>query len=121
MVREVHRTNGAVEQAWSYVYDGLDVVLKLDNLSGEMVYFIRGLAVAPDVGDVLAESHIASNGSLICTYVYVQDHRGDTIALVSNSTVVARYEYDAWGQVASHSGADACRWGQLQMGSGSKS
>ena len=72
-----------------------------------MVYFTRGLGVAPGVGDVLAESHIASNGSLKYTCVYVQDHRGDTIALVSNSAVVARYEYDAWGQVASHTGADA--------------
>jgi len=80
---------------------------RLDNLTGEMVYFSRGLGIAPGVGDVLAESHLSSNGSLKYTYVYVQNHRGDTIALVSNSTVVARYEYSAWGNVVSHTGADA--------------
>ena len=40
-----------------------------------------------------------SYGSLKYTLVYVQNHRGDTIALVSNSTVVARLEYSAWGAI----------------------
>jgi len=97
LVKETHTCTGVTEISWSYVYEGLDVVAKVDNLTGDLIYFTRGLGVAPGVGDVLAESHIASNGSLKCTYLYVQNHRGDTIALVSNSTVVARYEYSAWG------------------------
>jgi len=107
LVKETHTCTGVVQESSSFVYDGLDIVAKVDNLTGEMIYFTRGLGVAPGVGDVLAESHIASNGSLKCTYVYVQNHRGDTIALVSNSTVVARYEYGAWGNVVSHTGSDA--------------
>ena len=107
LVKETHTCTGVTEISWFYVYEGLDVVAKLDNQTGEMIYFSRGLGIAPGVGDVLAESHIASNGSLKCTYLYVQNHRGDTIALVSNSTVVARYEYGAWGNVVSHTGPDA--------------
>ena len=97
LVREDHTCTGIVEQSFTYVYDGMDVIAKVDNLSGEMVYFTRGLGIAPGVGDVLAETHIL--GSLTQTYIYVQNHRGDTIALVegSNGTVVARYDYDAWG------------------------
>ena len=91
--------------SFTFVYDGLDIVAKVDNLTGDMIYFSRGLGIAPGVGDVLAETHIL--GSLTQTYIYVQNHRGDTIALVSNSTVVARYEYSAWGNVVSHTGADA--------------
>jgi RHS repeat-associated protein len=107
LVKETHTCTGVVQESSSFVYDGLDIVAKVDNLTGEMIYFTRGLGVAPGVGDVLAESHIASNGSLKCTYLYVQNHRGDTIALVSNSTVVARYEYSAWGQIISNSGVSA--------------
>ena len=99
LVKETHTCTGVVQESSSFVYDGLDIVAKVDNLSGDMIYFSRGLGIAPGVGDVLAESHIASNGSLKCTYLYVQNHRGDTIALVSNSTVVARLEYSAWGAI----------------------
>ena len=46
---------------------------------------------------MLAETHIL--GSLTQTYVYVQNHRGDTVALVdgASGTVAGRYDYDAWG------------------------
>ena len=97
LVKEVHTTNGVVDNSSSYVYDGMDIVAKVDNINGEMVYFTRGLGIAPGVGDVLAETHLASNGSLKYTYVYVQNHRGDTIALVTNGVVAARLDYDAWG------------------------
>ena len=105
LVRETHTCTGIVEESSTFIYDGMDVVLKLDNLSGEMVYFSRGLGIAPGVGDVLGETHIL--GSLTQTYLYVQNHRGDTVALVTNGIVAATYDYDAWGQVASHTGADA--------------
>ena len=104
LVWEVHTCTGVTHQSWTYAYDGMDVVLKLDNLSGEMVYFTRGLGIAPGVGDVLGETHIL--GSLTQTYLYVQNHRGDTIALVTNGLVAATYDYDAWGQVASHTGTE---------------
>jgi RHS repeat-associated protein len=87
--------------------DGLDLIAMLDECSGEIVYFTRGLGIAPSVGDVLAETHI--NGSLTQTYLYVSNHRGDTVALLDAATgeIVAHYEYDAWGNVVSHSGQHA--------------
>jgi len=99
MVKETHTVTGVTEESSTFVYDGLDIVAKVDNLTGDLIYFSRGLGIAPGVGDVLAESHLSSNGSLKYTYVYVQNHRGDTIALVSHSTVVARLEYSAWGAI----------------------
>ena len=102
---QIVSTNATGGHSTRFVYEGMDVIAKLDETTGEMVYFTRGLGIAPGVGDVLAETHIL--GSLTQTYIYVQNHRGDTIALVSNSTVVARYEYGAWGNVVSHTGPDA--------------
>jgi len=104
LVKEEHTCTGVVEESSTFEYEGMDLIARLDNLTGDLVYFSRGLGIAPGVGDVLAESHLSSNGSLKYTLVYVQNHRGDTIALVSNSTVVARYEYGAWGNVLSHTG-----------------
>jgi len=94
LICQVTLKNGTIESN-RFIYEGMDVIAKVDEISGEVVYFTRGLGIAPGVGDVLAETHIL--GTTNVTYVYVQDHRGDTIALVSNSTVVARYEYSAWG------------------------
>ena len=101
LAREVHTCTGIVEQSFTYIYEGMDIIAKFDETTGEMVYFTRGLVIAPGVGDVIAETHIL--GSLTQTYVYVHNHRGDTVALVdsSNGTVVARYDYDAWGNPVS--------------------
>jgi len=102
---QIVSTNATGGHSTRFVYEGMDVIAKLDETTGEMVYFTRGLGIAPGVGDVLAETHIL--GSLTQTYLYVQNHRGDTIALVSNSTVVARYEYSAWGMITSNTGVSA--------------
>ena len=37
LVRETHTTTGITHQSWTYAYDGMDIVAKVDNLSGEMV------------------------------------------------------------------------------------
>jgi len=101
------RSSSAGTTSNRFVYEGMDVIAKLDETSGEMVYFTRGLGIAPGIGDVLAETHIL--GSLTQTYFYVQNHRGDTIALVygSNGTVVVQYQYSAWGEITSHTGSNA--------------
>lgn len=86
------------------VYDA--IIAKVDKATDEIVYFSRGLGIAPGVGDIIGETHIS--GSLTQTYLYVQNHRGDTVAVVGSSGLeVGSYDYDAWGNVTTQSGVNA--------------
>jgi RHS repeat-associated protein len=104
--RQVHEGADGVTSN-SFVYDGLDMIAKIDEISGDIVCFTRGLGIAPGVGDVVGETHILAGSTQ--TFLYVQNHRGDTVALVDESgNVVGTYAYDAWGNITSHTGKDAC-------------
>jgi RHS repeat-associated protein len=103
--RQVHEGADGITSN-SFVYDGLDMIAKIDEISGDIVCFTRGLGIAPGVGDVLAETHIL--GASTQSFFYITNHRGDTVALVDESgNVVGTYAYDAWGNITSHTGADA--------------
>jgi len=73
-----------------------------------MIYFTRGLGIAPGVGDIISETHIDFANGTTQSFFYIQNHRGDTVALIDESgEVVGTYEYNAWGEIVAHSGQDA--------------
>jgi len=81
-----------------YVYDGLNLVEERDaagNLLASYVY-----------GDELDRPYSMKRGGQV--YYYLYDRQGSVVGLSDGAgTLVARYEYDAWGNLLSETGAVA--------------
>jgi RHS repeat-associated protein len=66
-----------------------------------------GVGIAEGTGDMIAEI-IGTDSDNAKAVFSLSNHRGDTLALVDQSgNVVGTYEYDAWGNVISHTGQHA--------------
>jgi RHS repeat-associated protein len=88
--RRIRRVTDGVEHR--YVYDGAQLVAELDTAGRVVARWIHG----PRLDQPL----VMIRGAAV--YTYVQDLRGDVVALLdAGGQVVNRYEYDDFGEVVS--------------------
>jgi RHS repeat-associated protein len=97
-----------------YVYDGLLVVQERDANNLPQVSYTRGLDLsgslqsAGGIGGLLARTdhHLSSIGDVSAHAYYHADGNGNVTALVNNNGyIVARYQYDPYGNVLAISGS----------------
>ncbi len=92
-----------------YVYDGMTVMAVLDESGKLLEYYTRGLGVGGDVGTIVAATHTADSWTSGTFYV-LNNHRGDVTAVRSGSITVANYDYSAFGEARSATGAYSSRF-----------
>ena len=82
VVREAVKTNNSVTEMLDFLYD--------------------------ESGRPFALNYSTNGGNTFTTYYYILNLQGDVVKLVTSSgSVVATYEYDAWGNILSKSGTMA--------------
>ena len=68
-------------------------------------FFVRGVGIAEGTGDIIAEIPDPRNPSPH-PYYYISNHRGNTLVVLNDVyNIVARYEYDAYGNVIEKTGS----------------
>ena len=75
-----------------FVYDGLDVVVELNNSGAVTKRYVRGIGLGGGIGDIIAEV------SASATNYYSYNHRGDVVTVTRpDGLLTNRFEYDAFG------------------------
>jgi RHS repeat-associated protein len=105
--RKVKRIKGSPNDPYNmqttrYIYDGLDCIMMLHEDYGGVCpeWVLRGLGVAPGIGNVVA----TQLGSTTPRY-YHPNHRGDTVFITNSQGVKdASLVYDAFGRLIAQSG-----------------
>jgi len=85
-------TQNAITTTTSYIYDGEDIVLQLENDGTDTIitHYLHG----PGIDEPLAQS---TNGQ---TYCYHADGLGSIVAMTNSSkNIVQRYSYDTYGML----------------------
>jgi RHS repeat-associated protein len=105
--RKVKRMKGSPNDPYNmqttrYIYDGLDCIFMLHEDYGGVCpeWVLRGLGVAPGIGNVVA----TQLGTTAPRY-YHPNHRGDTVFITNQQGVQdANLVYDAFGRLIAQSG-----------------
>lgn len=111
---------GSTPQIRHYVWDGWRLVLEMDGSgtilrkftwgldlagqSGSVGILPASLEAAGTIGGLLAVQDVSEEGTP--TYFYLYDANGNVGQLVDSAgTLVAKYEYDPYGNVTAHTGS----------------
>jgi RHS repeat-associated protein len=91
------------------IHDGNVPIAETDNNSLICRTFVRGAGIAEGTGDVIAEVDMSDRSPEPCFYFI--NHRGDTqLCLDGCGDVIAKYSYDAFGNVSKYTGTFTPRY-----------
>ena len=101
---------GGVTNSALYVYDGWTVLAVVDGATGQLLEtYLRGSGLGGDIGTLVAETRFAGGTATNTVYCH-NNHRGDVTAVRQGTSMVATFDYAAFGQMRSASGSYSPRF-----------